>query len=504
MKARRDPVPWVAGGLLLLVQGFRLWLLHVRGFDPDEFQHLHGAWLISHGLLPYRDYFEHHTPWFPFLLAPFFRFFQVETDPGSAVRFLFFARLLMWILTGGILALTFRLGRQWKGTAVGATAAVLLAGTQFFFDKTTEVRPDVLSCLLWLAALNLGLDRMQGRLTPRWSGGRLALLCGICLGGAVMTSQKLLTALPGFGLGWLLYGRGDGGGRVAGPAPAQGGGASRRLEIALLALGGITPVVLTMIYFACRRGLGPFLQDNFLLNAGWNARLDPRHLLGEFARESPAMVLLGLGGMVLALGRVLRRDRFGTLDGMILLNVLGPILGLAILPIAWPQYYLTFLPLLALLGAECLCTAAARLAAGRAQGGRALGLGLSVLLILLCLQPAWQIRQEFRWSNAEDLKEIRYVAEQTTPNDTVLDGWSGRGVFRPHAWFFFFLHNEVRAMLTEAEIRDLVSGLRDGRISPKLVVFDAALQNLAPELAGVLAQHYQPAGVGQIWRRRKT
>jgi hypothetical protein len=505
MATKRDAVPWVAGGLLLLMQAARLWLLRVRGFDPDEFQHLHGAWLVSKGFLPYRDYFEHHTPWFHFLLAPFLHLFPVETDPGAAVHFLFFARVLMWILTAAILYLTYRLGRFWRGPAVGLVAAVLLAGTKFFLDKTLEVRPDVLSCLLWLAALNLALDRMQGRLSGRWSARRLLLLCGICLGGAVMTSQKLLMVLPGFALSWFLFSRRDRGIRLIPPRGESAGRAgSRWTEAAFLASGWVLPVALTAAYFAFRRGLGPFVQDNFLLNAGWSARLDPRHLLGEFAKESPVPALLGLGGIVLLALRKARGERLAGPDGLILFGAVGPILALAVLPIAWPQYYLTFLPLLALLGAECLQSAWSRLARRPAPAAGISGLGLSLLLVLISLQPALQLRQAFAWTNAEDLHEIRYVAEHTTPGETVLDGWSGRGVFRPHAWFYFFLHNEVRSMRSDVEIEDLLAGLRTGRIVPRLIVFDAELRSLSPEVTAFLAQNYQPTGVGQIWRRKKA
>ncbi len=58
---RRDPfelVFWLAGVFLVLSPfSWRLQLLKVRTFDADEFQHLHSAWLISDGYLPYRDYF---------------------------------------------------------------------------------------------------------------------------------------------------------------------------------------------------------------------------------------------------------------------------------------------------------------------------------------------------------------------------------------------------------------------------------------------------------------
>ena len=66
----------VALVIIAITFGLRYWLLQSRTFDPDEFEHMHSAWLISQGFLPYIDYFEHHTPAMHFLLAQFFRFFN--------------------------------------------------------------------------------------------------------------------------------------------------------------------------------------------------------------------------------------------------------------------------------------------------------------------------------------------------------------------------------------------------------------------------------------------
>ncbi len=33
-----------------------------RGIDPDELEHVHAACAVAWGQLPYRDFFEHHTP----------------------------------------------------------------------------------------------------------------------------------------------------------------------------------------------------------------------------------------------------------------------------------------------------------------------------------------------------------------------------------------------------------------------------------------------------------
>ena len=43
------------------------------GYEADEMEHLHGAWNVGQGLLPYRDFFEHHPPLLYYLLAPFVR-----------------------------------------------------------------------------------------------------------------------------------------------------------------------------------------------------------------------------------------------------------------------------------------------------------------------------------------------------------------------------------------------------------------------------------------------
>ena len=87
---RRDAgelVFWLAGVFLILGPFlWRLQLLMVRAFDADELQHLHSAWLVSEGFLPYRDYFQHHTPGLHYLLGPLFWLRDVKTDAAGALR----------------------------------------------------------------------------------------------------------------------------------------------------------------------------------------------------------------------------------------------------------------------------------------------------------------------------------------------------------------------------------------------------------------------------------
>ena len=42
----------------------------VRFLDGDELEHVHSAWYVLNGALPYVDFFEHHHPLLWYLLAP--------------------------------------------------------------------------------------------------------------------------------------------------------------------------------------------------------------------------------------------------------------------------------------------------------------------------------------------------------------------------------------------------------------------------------------------------
>jgi len=70
----------------------RIPIIFIRAFDNDEFEHTHAAWSVFRGLLPYKDFFEHHTPWYYFALSPFFRWFAVDRSFDSARHFLIFGR----------------------------------------------------------------------------------------------------------------------------------------------------------------------------------------------------------------------------------------------------------------------------------------------------------------------------------------------------------------------------------------------------------------------------
>lgn len=67
----------------------QLWLSTKTIFHQDEFQHVHIAWNILNGKLPYRDFFETHGP----LSNGFFSFLLwLAPEPTASVNSIFFLR----------------------------------------------------------------------------------------------------------------------------------------------------------------------------------------------------------------------------------------------------------------------------------------------------------------------------------------------------------------------------------------------------------------------------
>ena len=54
-----------------------------RFLDGDEFEHVHSAWHVLNGAIPYVDFFEHHHPLLWYLLAPVLALTGESATPWS-------------------------------------------------------------------------------------------------------------------------------------------------------------------------------------------------------------------------------------------------------------------------------------------------------------------------------------------------------------------------------------------------------------------------------------
>jgi Dolichyl-phosphate-mannose-protein mannosyltransferase len=527
---------------LVLIFAFYIWrfrLLKTVSFNPDEFWHLHTAWCLSRGLIPYRDFFEHHTPWLYFLLAPLFRFYRTDTDPNAAISFIFLARGIMMVIAGIALVMTFLLAHLWRGNRVAWLAVALLSTSVVFAHKTLEVRPDVPAMVLWvgcLAALVRATDEHPLRMRKqKW----LFVLSGFLMGGAVMSAQKMLVMLPSFTLAMLWY-------------LAAGKGTNRtRFFNCLFQLSGFcAPIIATSIFFWAHGALWPFIKYN-LMNIGWRTRFPAYYLAPQVIAQNPVLAALGILGILCEVPTTFHEPAF-TADKLLLLNTVGAIGAVFVMPTPWTQNYLTSIPLLAIYSgallafladkifrserglkqvglkvpaALALSLVACSISLFSAQGTlwadlvsgvllltgiglifrrRLRGAALALVLIAFSVHPYCQMNKEFSSTNALQLKRLRFVLANTLPTDTVMDGWSGLGVFRPHAWFYPFIHGEIQALLSAEDRQQLLLGLRSGRIAPKFVFPNAAMMSISRPVTAFLLTHYYPVGGDPNVRRRNV
>jgi Dolichyl-phosphate-mannose-protein mannosyltransferase len=493
-----DPVAIAAGIVVAVAAGLRAGRLCARAINPDEFEHLHSAWSLVHGLWPYRDYYEHHTPWLWLALAPFLALVNVDNDPDRAVMFILTARGAMWILGSVAIALTFRLAQVGAGTATGWLAAALLSVTLVFVEKTIEIRPDVpaVVCLLGSWALTAGALRRAR--VDRGTGWRL-FAGGVLLGGAVLFTQKALFSLPATAvvLLWWVLDR-----RETGTPRARASG------VAVFGAGVIVPVAITLAVFAAHTGIAAFVEFNLQRNVRWVVRFSPLGSLQRIFAENGVLVCLSVVGWVRAARRLRAADALSRGDAALVLQTIALLVGAFAIPVPHLQYFLMLLPITAILAAQALQEGAealafrlhrlARPAIGRASAAI---LGLAAVTVPPMVGTAGGLHPRYP-ALQDQLGRMRLVYALTRPGDTVMDGFTGAGVFRPHAYYYFFLHNQIRALLTGPEMDDLRRALRDGEIAPEVILFDLDLRRLSPDFAAFVEENYEPAGDPLVWRRK--
>jgi hypothetical protein len=269
-KRKVNPSSWVSDTTLAISKGeailavglfalifFLHWsyLNHFR-WDSDEPQHLHVVWAWAHGLLPYRDVFDNHSPLFHWLCSPVFAWLGERSDIVTPMRWMMVPLFLisLWCV--------YMLGGAVFSPRVGLWAAVSTAMEPKYALLTVEFRTDNLWITLWLVTL---VCLLTGRLTAK----RLlivGLLFGAEFGVSMKTTVLALTVLAAGAGTWILAFRSQGT-QLKGKKLWQTYG----LCTAAL-LGGLVVVPgLILVFFASKGALGDLyycvIEHNLLPDA---------------------------------------------------------------------------------------------------------------------------------------------------------------------------------------------------------------------------------------------
>ncbi len=220
-----------------------MWI-YSRPLDMDEAQHLHTAWRIASGEVPYRDFWDNHVPLFQILLSPLVGWMPERADVYIAGRW------FSLILTLALLLAFYRVVAE-RGRDVAMLAVCLLAYNDIFIRKTTEIRPDTLAILLFI----LSLTQLAAAVPS--SSRKKYLAAGFLAGGSLLASLKavygvgvLAAAIP-FVSGFFDFSWKD-----------------RARNWTTFALGAVVPLIAAGAYLLSQGALGEFVGqvvvENFI------------------------------------------------------------------------------------------------------------------------------------------------------------------------------------------------------------------------------------------------
>ena len=529
---------WLTGAVLaFLALGIALRLENIEHaeFEVDELQHLHGAYMVSRGAVPYRDFFEHHTPLFYLAGGSFI-------DPEQAgTHTIFRFRSASLLAHLGAVAI----GVAMVGLGSGPAAIAVLV---FLFAEIFSFAWGTLTFLDSFAAPLLLLSALIVSARPRAVTSYLAT--GLLIGTAILLTQKAVCAAPA-PLALLLLSLQPGDSRTFVVVRA-----------ALLAIGGAVIPLALLLWQLGPDGFAAFWSSAVVLNSRWVARRWPT---GE------AFIVLAYGGSLWVLGfaglaGVARQLYSGaTIPAWALTPALylGALLvGTIALPVVWYEYFVLIGPFAAIV-AGIVATDLARVA-GLIDGEPVLlrrnvwlpPLILGMLIVVTLLQlvlrltndhysPTWSLYEflgiaafggvllfaakrawgskryrrvacaglallsllpvadQLSWlrrsGNVEQRRAIEFVQQNVGPHEAVFDGYSGYGAFRPHAYEYWFLHDEMLLMLSEAErTTNVIDRLHDPSV--RAVVRDIYMEELPEPVQLYLDEHFAP-GRGQVWLR---
>jgi hypothetical protein len=450
----------------------RVPVLFVRAFDNDEFEHAHAAWNVFRGLLPYKDFFEHHTPFYYFMLSPFFRFFAVDASFDSARHFLIFGRLVSLALTTLSVVLMFFVARLGATRRVGLLAGLFLAGEPVVIHKTLEIRPDVPALAFFIGALWFLQHGFLAEKAARDWWFRWFLGGGLCLGAAILCTQKILFVLPGMLVGLGLWTRtGD-----------RRGLFSRIAAVLVVLLGVAAPAAITWIRFALLGCGTQFIYDNFLINARWGWR-SGRHLSTVLGTSWPILLLCLVGGWA-ALFRSSPAGKRDSGDVLLLCTLGGLVAGVLVVPAAYQQYYLPPLSIACVFAARGLSFLIDR------SRHRARAWLVVCATAAFLIWPIIDLARALGRRNDLQMARLQFVFAHTGPTDPVLDGWLGTNVFRPLPLYYFFMHRELQVSLKQSEKEAYLDALTSGRVRPKLITLDDELRALGPRFLEFIQRSY--------------
>jgi hypothetical protein len=384
-----------------------------RRFDHDEFEHIHSAWYVSEGYVPYSDFFQNHHPLLWYSIAPVLLILGYSTQTVVQIR------LVMLGLTLGIAVMTYLIARAvTSSTRASLLSVLLLLSMVMFVEKTIEIRPDVPQVLLGMISVYFFVRFIQTRET------RQAVGAGLAAGFSFLFLQKTLFLLVAYAalLCYELW--------------------RRRVSIKSVlgcATAFSTPVLLFLCYLVASGSFREYVLTNWLVNMYWLEPVSPlRYPSRSFASQNALFWLLipVAVGFILVDRKTDRASKALAFIGVVLLS------SVCLVRAPYRQYFMFAIPLLCISVAQFLAYAFDRLSFGRVH--------IVAALVLLLAQPLSYLAHNSADSAFRDrqLAKVDLVIRGSTESDLIYDGKINFNLYRADLHYFWLSVGENKGLDT--------------------------------------------------------
>jgi Dolichyl-phosphate-mannose-protein mannosyltransferase len=430
--------------LFALALYFRYQLTLHRKLNADELQHLHAAWMVSQGLTPYLDFWENHTPLLYYIAAP------VLAASHQEIASILFLRAILSVAGIGILLLVYWIARaSQRDRFTSLVAALLLAYSSIFMQKTIEFRPDQPLVICWL--LGLWFVIRSSTENKQWW-----FLGGLFVGTGMLFTPKALMCYAAL----VLF-------IIAMRLPLR----TLLKRIILCSTGFIIPILVLALFFYPQEALAPLIQLTLLDNFHYPDLRRPSFLLSI---PNLSFLLLGFAGMILSF----RKNK----NEILLVPALFLFVSLVfLLPSTFSQSALTFLPLFAIYGAVTFKEV-------REPKPKVVLILFVVLAAVIIPFVSLLLTNPLRATNREQFELISFLVNHIGPEERVFDG-NAAYIFRRQAYFYGSLVQGVRYRIKNGTIAERIpESLIKNQC--KLLIFDDRVSDLPQEIQNFIRLNY--------------
>ncbi len=427
----------------LVIALLYLYFCLFHAFDDDELQHCHNAYLIWKGLVPYRDFFEHHLPLYHILVSPFF---ILGEKPSTIFAF----RFISLVSCASVFLLVYRYIEEHYTEKIALFSIMLLASVPMYLFKMIEARPESIAILFFAGALIHILSQKQDK--------NQLFFAGVLSGLMVCFSLKYIFAWAGLCASIFVLRKKKG-----------------CLNFTAGFLTGIIPLVL---YVLSKGILNEFISSTFVMNIKWKYRFSPSGYLYETFMTAGLLIAFAISAIIHDFSSMESRKQALAM----LLLVAGCFLTIILVPVPYRQSYLP-------LFVTCtICASSFIMNFFQMFQNRNIKFTVATVVFLCATANSITVlKNEISQTNLEDIKKMKKV-DIISPDTSFFDGRSLM-FYRMHTGYYGFMHHELLAMLDPDRYSEhVIEAIKKNNFP--VVIYDYRVKQMPWEIQDFIQANY--------------